>query len=74
MHTALSVLSVITPVQHTDTKMSLLINPFAADNTLMCGWRFKHAKHITFNLLSMKHVFASELLGNVENMFPRYWY
>ena len=31
---------------------TLLINPLATDNTLMCGLRFGHDKHITAHVVS----------------------
>ena len=49
------------------------------DNTLLCDWRFKYTGHITVYLVLRKHFLimftnASELLENIEEMCPRYWY
>ena len=55
--------------------------PLAADNMATCGWRFEHAKHIANHVLPRNlslrfsdnsKANASELLENLEEMFPRY--
>ena len=40
--------------------LSMGFNPFAADNTLVCGWRFEHAKHVTMHVVPRKHCSVTE--------------
>ena len=37
----------------------LPLNPCVADNTLVSGWRFEHAKHITVHVVQKKHLFKT---------------
>ena len=55
-------------------------NPFMTGSTSVCDRRFEPADNITAHVVQRKHrsrfssnseAFASELLENVEEMFPR---
>ena len=62
----------------------LIFHTFKAENTLACGSRFEHAKHITLHVVSRKYFFnisrnseanASESLENIKEIFThsRLW-
>ena len=45
-------------------------------NFILCGWRFETGilHIISSGFFSSSKAFASELLENLEEMFPLYWY
>ena len=54
------------------------VNPFMADNTIVCVRRLEYVEHITMHVVQKKHFFkifrnveanASGLLENIEEMF-----
>ena len=54
----------------------VLFNLFSTGNTVLCSNNMNmHVlpRHISSRLSSNSEVKASELLENIEKMFPRYW-
>ena len=58
---------------------SKFVNPFATDNTLLCGWRLERVKVITTSTIpssissSNSEANASESLENIEKDFRVVW-
>ena len=66
--------------QYISEVQSIILNPFAPGNTPVCGWIFETTDNITIEyrwkissrFSSNSEADASELLENLEEMFPQY--